>query len=44
VAFLLGPEGRKIMEANYHPFISPMEGNGYDAIPKRLQSLCVPMQ
>lgn len=43
VAFLLGPEGRKIMEANHHPFISPMEGSQYDAIPKRLQSLCVPM-
>jgi molybdate/tungstate transport system substrate-binding protein len=44
VAFLLGPEGRKIMETNYHPFISPMEGNGYDAVPKGLQALCVPMQ
>lgn len=43
VAFLLGPEGRKVMEANHHPFIAPMEGNQYDAIPKRLQALCVPM-
>ena len=43
VAFLLGPEGRQVMEANYHPFITPLEGNRYEAIPKRLQSLCVPM-
>lgn len=44
VAFLLGSEGKKVMEANHHPFISPMEGSHYDAIPKRLQSLCVPME
>ncbi len=43
VEFLLGPEGRQIMEANHHPFITPLEGNQYDAIPARLQSLCVPM-
>jgi molybdate/tungstate transport system substrate-binding protein len=43
VAFLLGPEGQKVMEANHHPFISPMEGSQYDAIPRRLQALCVPM-
>ena len=43
VAFLLGPEGQKVMEANHHPFISPMEGNHYDAIPERLQALCAPM-
>jgi molybdate/tungstate transport system substrate-binding protein len=40
IAFLLGPEGKKIMEADYHPLLSPLIGDGYDHIPKSLQRLC----
>jgi molybdate/tungstate transport system substrate-binding protein len=41
IAYLLGPEGQKIMSDNFHPMIDPPRASNYDAIPKELQSLCV---
>lgn len=43
VAFLLGPQGQAVMQANQHPLILPPQADHYDAVPKRLQPLCVPM-
>ncbi len=43
VAFLLGPKGRAVMEANQHPLITPPQTDRYDALPQGLKSLCVPM-
>jgi len=43
VAFLLGPEGRAVLEANQHPLIIPPEANNYNAVPDKLKSLCIPM-
>ena len=40
IAFLLGPKGRAVMEANQHPLITPPLADHYDAVPKQLQSLC----
>ncbi len=42
VVFLLGPEGRAVMEANAHPLIIPPEADDYDALPEMLKPLCVP--
>ena len=41
VAYLLGSEGRAVMQANNHPLITPAQGDRYGSIPKPLQSLCV---
>ncbi len=43
IAFLLGAEGQAVMQANQHPLIIPPQADNYDAIPKELESLCVPM-
>ena len=43
IAFLLGPEGRAVMEANAHPLITPPEAHHYEALPEALKALCVPM-
>ena len=40
IAFLLGPEGRAVMQANQHPLITPPLADHYDAVPRQLQSLC----
>jgi molybdate/tungstate transport system substrate-binding protein len=40
VAFLLGPEGRAVMEANHHPLLDPPIGDGYARIPADVQALC----
>ena len=42
IAFLLSPEGRKIMEANAHPLFDPLTADGYDLLPESLQPLCIP--
>jgi molybdate/tungstate transport system substrate-binding protein len=42
LAFLLGPEGQAVMEANDHPLIIHPEADRYDALPEALKSLCVP--
>ncbi|MCJ7723608.1 MAG: tungstate ABC transporter substrate-binding protein WtpA [Anaerolineales bacterium] len=44
VVFLLGPQGRVIMEADYHPLFDPALCNGYSRTPTALQSLCVPAE
>jgi molybdate/tungstate transport system substrate-binding protein len=41
VAFLLGPQGRAIMEANRHPLV-PLQADHYDALPATLKPLCAP--
>jgi molybdate/tungstate transport system substrate-binding protein len=42
IAFLLGPEGRKIMKADYHPLLNPVTANGYENVPPELQKLSSP--
>ena len=42
IAFLLGPEGRALMEADHHPMFDPAFGDGYERIPPELQALCAP--
>jgi molybdate/tungstate transport system substrate-binding protein len=44
IAFLLGPEGRALMEAYHHPLFNPAIGDHYDAMPPDLQTLCVPAE
>ncbi|MBS1196063.1 MAG: ABC-type molybdate transport system, periplasmic component [Actinobacteria bacterium] len=42
VAFLLGPEGRAIMAANYQEMLTPPEADHHDALPDALAPLTVP--
>jgi len=42
IAFLLSPEGRAIMEADYHPLFDPFPADGYANMPESLQALCIP--
>lgn len=42
IAFLLGPEGRALMEADNHPLFESALGDGYTHIPPELQALCTP--
>ena len=42
IAFLLSPEGRAVMERNFHPVFDPPLGNQYRNIPASLQGLCLP--
>lgn len=44
VAFLLGPEGRAIMQANAQPVFDSPIGMDYSSIPVDLQNLCTPPQ
>jgi molybdate/tungstate transport system substrate-binding protein len=44
IAFLLGPAGRAVMEANHHPMFDPAIGDHYAAMPPDLQALCVPAE
>ena len=39
VAFLLGPDGRKIMEQDSHPLFNPIIANGYANLPAALKNL-----
>jgi molybdate/tungstate transport system substrate-binding protein len=41
IAFLLGPEGRSIMQTDHHPVFNPSIGYNYQGIPPSLQALCV---
>lgn len=43
IAFLLSPEGRAIMEANYHSLLEPCTADGYENMPESLKLLCSPM-
>lgn len=40
IAFLLSPEGRAIMQKDYHPLFSQPIGDNYANIPAELQILC----
>jgi molybdate/tungstate transport system substrate-binding protein len=42
IDFLLGPEGRSLMDADHHPLFDPPLGDGYANIPPELQALCTP--
>ena len=42
IAFLLGPQGRAIMEANYHPMFETPLADGYERMPAELRALCPP--
>jgi len=44
LAFLLGPEGRKIMAADYQPLLDPLTADGYANLPAALQKLTQPAQ
>jgi hypothetical protein len=44
IAFLLGPEGRAIMQADFHPVFDVALGSGYKNIPTDLQALCAPLE
>jgi molybdate/tungstate transport system substrate-binding protein len=44
IAFLLGPEGRAIMQKDYHPLFDPAIGDQYTNIPAALQEFCIPAQ
>jgi molybdate/tungstate transport system substrate-binding protein len=41
IAFLLGPEGQKIMAADHHPLLNPAVGDHFDQLPAELKPLCV---
>jgi len=42
IAFLLSPQGRAIMEANYHPMFETPLADGYERMPAVLQALSRP--
>ncbi len=42
IAFLLGPEGRAIMEDNFHPTFDVPLAEGYEHMPAALQAICRP--
>ena len=44
IAFLLGPEGRAVMAANYHPMFDPAIADRYENLPVELQSLSEPTE
>ena len=43
IEFLLGPEGRAIMDANHHPLFDPCLADGYASMPPSLQAICAPI-
>jgi molybdate/tungstate transport system substrate-binding protein len=42
VAFLLGDEGRAVMEADHHPLFDPAMADHFALLPEALQVLCMP--
>lgn len=40
VAFLLGPQGKRIMAENHHPLLDPPRADHHDLLPTSLQPLC----
>ncbi len=40
IEFLLGPQGRAIMQSNYQPVLTPPLCDGIDVMPERLKTLC----
>jgi len=43
VAFVLGPEGQKVMAADHHPLIQPPRLHRQDCAPEAVRTLCVPI-
>lgn len=43
IAFLLGDDGRAVMEANYHPMFGAFLADGYENLPSILRELTVPL-
>ncbi len=41
IAFLLGPQGRTIMQANHQPLFDPLPADHYQNLPAALQALCI---
>jgi molybdate/tungstate transport system substrate-binding protein len=44
IAFLLGDEGRHLMEADHHPMFETFLADGYENMPESLQALAVPVE
>ncbi len=44
IEFLLSPEGRAIMQKNFHPMSENYLADGYENMPVSLQTLCLPME
>ena len=44
IAFLLGPQGRAIMQAGYQPLFDPVPADQYQNLPSALQALTVPAE
>lgn len=44
IAFLLGPQGRKIMDVNAQPLFAPIPAYQYDQMPLELQALTFPAE
>jgi molybdate/tungstate transport system substrate-binding protein len=42
LAYLLGPEGQRIMAENHQPMISPALADNLDAMPELIKALCTP--
>lgn len=42
IAFLLGPEGQRLMAANHHPLLAPPTVDHPERLPAMLQPLCAP--
>jgi molybdate/tungstate transport system substrate-binding protein len=42
LAFLLGPDGQRIMAENHHPMIIPALTDNIDALPSQVKPFCVP--
>ena len=42
ITFLLGPEGRAVMQADYHPLFERPLADGYSRMPVALRALCDP--
>jgi molybdate/tungstate transport system substrate-binding protein len=40
LAYLLGPEGQRIMAENYQPMIVPALADNFDALPEAIKALC----
>jgi molybdate/tungstate transport system substrate-binding protein len=40
LAFLLGPEGQRIMAKNYQPMITPALSDSFDRLPDAIKALC----
>ncbi len=43
LAYLLGPEGQRIMAENYQPMISPALADNLQAVPEAVKALCRPL-